>query len=82
MMDMDSSAASTTRFAGCLRVVPLLQTLKVGSNTRPTPRRYTVSTARRRDSLECTCCPKGESAQFVSRGKTVLQYKSIAELIY
>jgi hypothetical protein len=33
-MDRDSSALSNPRFAGCLRVVPLLQTLMVGSNTR------------------------------------------------
>jgi hypothetical protein len=33
MMDRDSSALSTARFAGCLPVVPLLQTLMVGSNT-------------------------------------------------
>jgi hypothetical protein len=33
-MDRHSSAASTARFAGCLRVVPLLRTLMVGSNTR------------------------------------------------
>jgi hypothetical protein len=33
MMDRDSSALSTARFAGCLRAVPLLQTLMVGSNT-------------------------------------------------
>jgi hypothetical protein len=50
-MDRDSSAPSTARFAGCLPVVPLLQTLMVGS-TRPTPHRYTASTARRRDTLE------------------------------
>ena len=36
MVDRDSSALSTARFAGCLRAVPLLQTLMVGSNT-PTP---------------------------------------------
>jgi hypothetical protein len=33
-MDRDSSAPSTARFAGCLPVVPHLQTLMVGSNTR------------------------------------------------
>jgi hypothetical protein len=33
MMDRDSSALSTARFAGWLRVVPLLQTLMVGSST-------------------------------------------------
>jgi hypothetical protein len=32
-MDRDSSAPSTARFAGCLHVVLLLQTLMVGSNT-------------------------------------------------
>jgi hypothetical protein len=49
----DSSALSTVRFAGCLPVVPLLQTLMVGSNTRhSTPlHAYTASTARRRDTL-------------------------------
>jgi hypothetical protein len=51
-MDRDSSAASTVRFAGCL---PLLQTLMVGSNVL-TPPHYTTSTARRRDTSECTCC--------------------------
>ena len=34
MMDRDYSALSTARFAGCLRAVPLLQTLMVGSDTR------------------------------------------------
>jgi hypothetical protein len=38
-MDRDSSAPSNPRFAGCLRVVPLLQTLMVGSNTRHSTRR-------------------------------------------
>ena len=33
-MERDSFALSTARFAGCLPVVPLLQTLKVGSNAR------------------------------------------------
>jgi hypothetical protein len=33
-MDRDSSAASNPRVAGCLPVVPLLQTLMVGANTR------------------------------------------------
>jgi hypothetical protein len=32
-MDRDSSAPSTARFAGSLPVVPLLQTLMVGSDT-------------------------------------------------
>jgi hypothetical protein len=56
-----ASARSTARLAGCLHVVPLLQTLMVDS-TRPTPHRYTASTARRRDTLECSCCSEGGSA--------------------
>jgi hypothetical protein len=42
----DSSAPSTARFAGCLLVVPLLQTLMVGSNTpHSTPLHGVHSTA-------------------------------------
>jgi hypothetical protein len=55
-VDRGSSALSNPRFAGCSRVVPLLQTLMAGSNTRATPHRCTASTARRRDTLECACC--------------------------
>jgi hypothetical protein len=60
-MDRDSSAPSTARFAGCLRVVPLLQTL-MAARTHATPHRYTASTALRRDALECTCCSECGSA--------------------
>jgi hypothetical protein len=57
-MDRDSPAASNPRFAGCLHVVPLLQTLMVGSSTRhSTPLHGVHST--RRDTLECTCCSEG-----------------------
>jgi hypothetical protein len=52
-MDRDSSAPSSPRFAGCLPVVPL--PLMAGSNA-PHSTPLTASTARRRDTLECTCC--------------------------
>jgi hypothetical protein len=44
--------------------VPLLQTLMVGSNTR-----HSTSTARRRDTLECTCFSEGGCSEGVGVGE-------------
>jgi hypothetical protein len=41
------------------------------SATRPTPHRCTAFTARRRDTLECTCCSEGGS---VLSGERVFQF--------
>jgi hypothetical protein len=74
-MDRDSSAAST-QVRRCLRVAPLVQTLMIGSNTRHSTALH-VATARRRDTLECTCCSEGvavlrvRAPSFVSRVKTI-----------
>jgi hypothetical protein len=55
-MDRDSSAPYIARFAGCSRVVPLLQTLMVGSNTRhSTPIHGVHSTTERHLGVYLLC---------------------------
>ena len=55
-MDRHPSVASTTGFSGCLHVSAASPSPDGRLDHTPRPLRYTASTARRRDSLECSGC--------------------------
>jgi hypothetical protein len=58
-MDRHPSVASTTGFSGCLHVSAASPSPDGRLDHTPRPLRCTASTARRRDTLECTCCSEG-----------------------
>jgi hypothetical protein len=62
VVGQDGEGLLRTLYAQVRRLLSRFQPLMAGSNTRALHTRCTASTARRRDTLECTCCSEGGSA--------------------